>query len=213
MKTSQTHHPINRSLPSPGTTFEITKRLIDIAGSSFGLLMLLPVLVFCGLWIRLVDGGPVFYSQLRVGTDGWLFKIYKFRTMKMNAEKPGSAQWAAKRDPRVLWGCNWMRHSHVDELPQLWNILKGDMSLVGPRPERPEMFEQLRKDIPGIELRLAGRPGLTGLAQVKHGYTNDLAGARRKVAFDLRYLRRRSVANDLKLLLATFPKVWDQAAL
>jgi lipopolysaccharide/colanic/teichoic acid biosynthesis glycosyltransferase len=133
--------------------------------------------------------------------------------MKMNAEKPGSAQWAAKCDPRVLWGCNWMRHSHVDELPQLWNILKGDMSLVGPRPERPEMFEQLRKDIPGIELRLAGRPGLTGLAQVKHGYTNDLAGARRKIAFDLRYLRRRSVFSDLKLLLATFPKVWDQAAL
>ena len=106
-----------------------------------------------------------------------------------------------------------MRRSHVDELPQLWNILRGDMSLVGPRPERPEMFEQLRKDIPGIELRLAGRPGLTGLAQVKHGYTNDLAGARRKIAFDLRYLRRRSVFSDLKLLLATFPKVWDQAAL
>lgn len=213
MKTSQRNNSVGRTLKSPGALFEVTKRLMDIGGSAVGLLVLLPLLAFCAVWIRLVDGGPVFYSQWRVGTDGWLFKIYKFRTMGMNAEKPGSAQWAAKSDPRVLWGCNWMRRSHVDELPQLWNILKGDMSLVGPRPERPEMVEQLRKDIPAIELRLAGRPGLTGLAQVKHGYTNDLAGARRKVAFDLRYLRRRSVLSDLKLLLATFPKVWDQAAL
>jgi lipopolysaccharide/colanic/teichoic acid biosynthesis glycosyltransferase len=213
MKTSQPLSLSNRSLQSPGVFFEMSKRLIDICGSVVGILVLLPVLCFCALWIRLVDGGPVFYSQWRVGSDGWLFKIYKFRTMGMNAEKPGSAQWASKRDPRVLFGCNIMRRSHVDELPQLWNILKGDMSLVGPRPERPEMFEQLRKDIPGIERRLAGRPGLTGLAQIKHGYTNDLAGARRKVAFDLRYLRHRSVLSDVKLLLATFPKVWDQAAL
>ena len=210
---SQTKTQPNSSLQSPGARFELCKRLIDIVGSGVGILVLSPLLVLCAIWIRLMDGGPVFYSQWRVGSNGWLFKIYKFRTMKINAERPGLAQWAAQQDPRVLKGCNWMRRSHVDELPQLWNILKGDMSLVGPRPERPEMFEQLRRDIPGIELRLAGRPGLTGLAQVRHGYTNDLAGARRKVAFDLRYLRRRSVFNDLKLLLATFPKVWDQAAL
>ena len=213
MNASQTQNQPNSSLQSPGVCFELCKRLIDIVGSGVGMLVLSPLWVLCAIWIRLVDGGPVFYSQWRVGSNGWLFKIYKFRTMKNNAERPGSAQWAAQQDPRVLKGCNWMRRSHVDELPQLWNILKGEMSLVGPRPERPEMFEQLRRDIPGIELRLAGRPGLTGLAQVRHGYTNDLAGARRKVAFDLRYLRRRSVFNDLKLLLATFPKVWDQAAL
>lgn len=213
MNVNQTQKKADTLLQSPGVFFEFSKRFIDVAGSGFGMLAILPLLGFCALWIRLVDGGPVFYSQWRVGTNGWLFKIYKFRTMRINAEKPGSAQWASKRDPRVLWGCNWMRRSHVDELPQLWNILRGDMSLVGPRPERPEMFEELRRNIPSIELRLVGRPGLTGLAQVKHGYTNDLAGARRKVAFDLRYLRRRSIFNDVKLLLATFPKVWDQAAL
>ena len=208
----QQHNQAKSSLKSPGPLFEAFKRAIDITAAVCGVVVLGPLLIGCAVWIKLVDGGPVFYSQWRVGTDGWLFKIYKFRTMRIDAEK-GGAQWAAQSDPRVLRGCNWMRRSHVDELPQLWNILIGEMSLVGPRPERPEMTEELRKEIPGIEKRLAGRPGLTGLAQVRHGYTNDIAGARQKIAYDLRYLRSRSVSEDLRLVLQTVPKVWDRAAL
>jgi len=200
------------SLQSPGRAFEMFKRLVDITAALAGFVVLGPLLIGCAAWIKLVDGGPVLYSQWRVGHNGWLFRIHKFRTMRIDAEQ-GGAQWAAQQDPRVLKGCNWMRRSHVDELPQLWNILTGDMSLVGPRPERPEMTEQLRRDIPRIERRLAGRPGLTGLAQVRHGYTNDLAGARQKIAYDLRYLRHRSLLRDLRLVVMTVPKVWDNAAL
>lgn len=200
------------SLRTPGVAFELAKRLIDIAGSFAAGVACLPVLIFCALWIKAMDGGPVLYTQWRVGQDGWLFRIYKFRTMTQNAEAAG-IQWAQRQDPRVLRGCSWMRRSHVDELPQLWNILIGDMSLVGPRPERPEMTEQLRRDIPRIERRLAARPGLTGLAQLRNGYTNDIAGSRRKIAWDLRYLRQRTITGDVLLMLQTIPKFWDKAAL
>lgn len=176
-----------------------------------GLLTLAPVLLGCAVWIKLTDGGPVMYRQWRVGRNGRLFRIYKFRTMTVQAER-GAACFATKDDPRVLAGCRWMRTSHVDELPQLLNILAGHMSLVGPRPERPEVFAQMRVPLPGIERRLATRPGLTGLAQVLNGYTNDLPGMRRKLALDLRYLRRQSLMNDLRLMFQTFPKFWDRAA-
>lgn len=189
------------------------KRMIDIVGAACGLALLSPVMLLSMLWIRMQDGGPALYRQWRVGQDGWLFQIYKFRTMRLDAEKPGKAQFASQNDPRILTGCAWMRRSHVDELPQLWNILIGEMSLVGPRPERPEMLEQLRRDIPRIERRLIAKPGLTGLAQLRHGYTNDIAGARRKVAFDLRYLRQQSILAEVRLVLATIPRVWDRAAL
>ena len=106
-----------------------------------------------------------------------------------------------------------MRRSHVDELPQLWNILLGQMSLVGPRPERPEMIEKLRQTIPRIEKRLVGLPGLTGLAQIRNGYTNDLKGARLKMAHDLRYLRSRSFWSEVGLLLQTAPKLWDRSGI
>ena len=152
------------------------------------------------------------YCQWRVGRDGWLFRIYKLRTMRSNAEE-GGARYARAHDQRVLPGCRWMRRSHVDELPQLWNILLGEMSLIGPRPERPEMLERLRPMIPRIDVRHAGRPGLTGLAQVTNGYTNDLQGARCKLAHDLRYLRSHSILGEIKLLLRTTSKVWDRAAM
>jgi len=193
--------------------FERIKRGVDILAALLGLVCGAPLVLSCALWIRLIDGGPALYRQWRVGRGGWLFRIYKLRTMRLDAEAPGIAQFARDADPRVLPGCGWMRKSHVDELPQLWNILKGQMSLVGPRPERPEMIEELRDAIPRIERRLATRPGLTGLAQIKNGYTNDLAGARRKQAYDLKYLRRQSVLQDIRLVLQTIPKVWDQAAL
>ena len=133
--------------------------------------------------------------------------------MTTDAERDGEAQFACSGDSRVLTGCLWMRKSHVDELPQLWNILKGQMSLVGPRPERPEIIERLRRSMPKIERRLIAKPGLTGLAQIRNGYTSDTTGARKKLAYDLRYLRRRNMWQELLLLLGTVPKVWDQGAM
>lgn len=186
---------------------------MDFVVSLLLLVMLLPVLAICVLWIKSVDNGPAFYSQWRVGHNGWLFRIYKLRTMRSDAERDGRARFSSQNDPRILPGCAWMRKSHVDELPQLWNILTGDMSLVGPRPERPEIMDDLRTKLPGIDRRLAGLPGLTGLAQLRNGYTNDLAGMRRKLAFDLRYLRTRSLLGELRLILGTVPRLWDRSAL
>lgn len=203
--------PAYRSIRQPGVGFEACKRVLDIIASLAGLVALSPVMLLCVIWIKSVDGGPVLYRQWRVGRDGWLFKIYKFRTMSLDAEREG-VQCATGSDPRVLPGCQWVRKSHVDELPQLINILLGQMSLVGPRPERPEIIEELRADLPGIERRLAVAPGLTGLAQVRNGYSNDVQGMRRKLAYDLRYLRSRSLVRDAKLILETIPRVWDPTA-
>lgn len=208
---SQTaRRPRGRAL-SPA--YRIAKRGLDVVGGLVAGLLCGPLLGLCAIWVLLADGRPIFYSQWRVGHNGLLFRIHKLRTMHQQAEGDGRACFASDADPRILRGCAWMRKTHADELPQLWNILRGHMSLVGPRPERPEMIEQLRRDIPGIERRLRAKPGLTGLAQVRNGYTNDVAGTRRKLAFDLRYLRRPSVWNDVRLIVATVPKVWDHAAL
>ena len=189
----------------------MTKRSLDILLSSFLSVAMSPLLMGCAFWIGVICREGVIYSQWRVGRNGYLFRVYKLRTMRSDAERHG-VRYADRRDNRILPGCRWMRISHVDELPQLWNILKGDMSLVGPRPERPEMFEALRDTAPGFERRLAAAPGLTGPAQLHVGYTNDAAGARRKLAWDLRYLRRRSVRRDAELLLRTVPKIWDTTA-
>lgn len=197
----------------PGLAYRVFKRMLDITAAMAGLALLAPLLLGCAAWIKWCDGGPVLYTQWRVGRYGWLFRIYKLRTMTQNAEEPGGARFASTDDHRILPGCGWMRRSHVDELPQLWNILIGEMSLVGPRPERPEMFEQLCRAMPRFQQRLTTPPGLTGLAQVMNGYTNDTAGARRKLAYDLCYLKRRGIIEEIRLVLATLPKVWDHAAL
>lgn len=202
-----------RRAQASGGASAVVKRAMDIAGASLGLVALSPLLLACAAWVRFVDRGPVFYRQWRVGRDGWMFRIVKLRTMRRNAETIGDARFAADGDPRILPGCSWMRRSHVDELPQLWNILIGHMSLVGPRPERPEMIEMLRPEIPRIDRRLEVKPGLTGLAQIRNGYSNDVPGARRKLAWDLRYLRRQSLWTDLRLMLQTLPRLWDHAAL
>ncbi|MCC7147462.1 MAG: sugar transferase [Phycisphaeraceae bacterium] len=197
----------------PSLTFLLFKRALDFTGAWLGILLTAPVTIFCALWILAMDGRPVLYSQWRVGQDGWLFRIHKFRTMAKDAERGGEAKFAIAGDPRIIPGCAWMRKSHADELPQLWNILRGKMSLVGPRPERPEIIAQMRTQVPGLERRLAGRPGLTGLAQIRNGYSNDVRGLRRKLAYDIRYLRRPSVWADLRLLLQTLPRLWDQMAM
>jgi len=204
---------MNREIEQPGAAYLACKRMLDVAGALVGLLFAAPLLIACAAWIHAMDRGPVLYTQWRVGRDGWLFRIYKLRTMLQDAEKPGDAKFAISDDDRIIRGCSWMRRTHIDELPQLWNILIGDMSIVGPRPERPEMYDKLTAAMPQFEERLAGKPGLTGLAQVRNGYTNDIEGARRKLAFDLAYLRQPSILGDLKLILATAPCVWDEAAL
>lgn len=130
------------------------------------------------------------------------FVLYKFRTMRLDAEKAG-AQFATKGDPRVTPFGRFLRKTRLDELPQLWNVLRGEMSMVGPRPERPEFIGQLSSDIPDYLLRLGIKPGLTGLAQVVNGYDNDLAGFRRKVAYDLLYARQRGIWTDIKIMLRT----------
>jgi len=197
----------------PDWGYQCFKRTLDITAGVLGLILCTPVMVLAGIWIKLVDGGPILYQQWRVGRRGWLFQIYKLRTMSVDAESDGQARLAQRSDPRVILGGKWLRKSHIDELPQLWNILIGQMSLVGPRPERPEILDWLKRSIPKIEQRLTIKPGLTGLAQVRNGYSNDVTGARNKLAQDLRYLRHQGIVQDLRLLLATIPKIWDRAAL
>ena len=198
-------------IASPGRGFEIAKRLLDLFGSLAALLLFSPLLLISAAWVKFADGGPVFYRQWRVGRDGRLFKIWKLRTMRTDAEKNGP-QFATTNDPRIIRGCGWMRTSHIDELPQLLNVVLGQMSLVGPRPERPEFIDQLRSELPGVDRRLAAAPGITGLAQIVNGYTNDLDGMRRKLDLDLRYLEQRSIALDLRLIVKTFPRFWDRSA-
>jgi lipopolysaccharide/colanic/teichoic acid biosynthesis glycosyltransferase len=195
----------------PTAAYPLLKRVFDFSGAAIALTLLSPVLAICALWIKLVDGGPVIYRQWRTGRNGWLFVIYKFRTMRLDAEKQG-ARFASADDARIIPGCGWMRRSHVDELPQLFNILKGEMSLVGPRPERPEMIERLRPEIPDFDARLDATPGLTGLAQVASGYSNDTEGMRHKLRYDLAYLRRRSLLADVHVVVKTVPKFWDHTA-
>ena len=200
------------TLTVPGVGFVLFKRAVDIVGALVGLVLTTPLMRTCTAWTKIVDPGPVLYRQWRVEHHGWLFPMYKLRTMRQNAEQEG-AQFTQANARRILPGCSWMRRTHADELPQFGNILRRHMSLVGPRPERPEMVEQLRPEIPSIDFRHIGRPGLTGLAQLVNGYTNDLNGARRKVACDLRYLRHRSILGEIKLLIRTVPRVWDRSAM
>jgi len=155
------------------------------------------------LLLKLTSRGPVLYSQIRLGLNGRPFTIYKIRTMVHNCEKSSGACWSPPSDPRVTpLGCI-LRATHLDELPQLWNILRGDMSLVGPRPERPEFVPALERAIPNYRGRLLVRPGITGLAQVQLPPDSDIPGVRRKVAHDLYYIRHFSWWLDLRILACT----------
>lgn len=193
--------------------FRIFKELLDLIGGAVAFLVFLPVILLCMALIKLWDpAGPVLYRQVRVGLNGRLFTIYKLRTMYVDSEAHGRAVRAGQDDPRVIPVCRWMRRSHVDELPQLVNILRGEMSLVGPRPERPELFEELNRVVPDFERRLAVKPGLTGMAQIYNGYDTDTESVRRKLQFDLHYIEHMSLWLELKLLFATFAKFRDPGA-
>jgi len=192
--------------------FELAKEVLDILLGAIALVLCLPLLVVCGLIVKLSSRGPVLFSQVRAGKDGRPFRMFKLRTMRTDAEAGSGAVWAADRDPRVIPACRWMRRSHVDELPQLLSVIKGEMSLVGPRPERPEILAELEKVYPDVRKRLAVRPGITGLAQIRNGYDTSVEAFRKKLAADLEYIEHQSWANELKILAATFAKLRDKAA-
>ncbi len=193
--------------------FKLFKELMDLIGGAIAMIVFLPVMLVCAVMIKLSDpAGPVLYRQVRVGYEGRLFTIYKLRSMYVDAESRGGAQWAGEDDPRVIPLCRWMRKSHVDELPQLFNILKGEMSLVGPRPERPELFEDLTSYLPRYEERLTVKPGLTGLAQIYNGYDTDMESVRRKLEYDLQYIENMNLGLEVKLLFATVAKFRDEGA-
>lgn len=188
-----------------GLTIEqqFIKRIIDIIGSLAAVIVTLPFFLVIGICIKATDGGPVFYTQTRLTKDGKPFKIYKFRTMVQNAEKDGVARLAAKGDPRILPVGRLLRATRLDELPQIFNILKGEMSIVGPRPERPELVEEFTRDIPEFPNRMKVKAGLTGYAQVYGKYNTTPYD---KLKFDLMYIRKYSVWLDLKLIIMT-PKI------
>jgi len=185
------------------SSYDAGKRIMDIMVALVGLLVSLPLWPLIALAIWIESGRPLLFTQLRVGQFGRLFTIYKFRTMRSNAEKDG-ARWAAANDDRVTRVGRILRRSRLDELPQLVNILLGDMSLVGPRPERPVFVRQLERLLPHYRLRHLVKPGLTGWAQIHYGYGASVADAHRKLCYDLYYLKHRSLDLDLAILIRTF---------
>ncbi len=183
------------------------KRFLDLWTAGFLLLLASPAILLAALLIHLDSAGPVFYTQERVGKNGKAFRIYKFRSMRVDAEEHG-AQWAAGRDARVTRVGRWLRLYRIDELPQLWNVLKGDMSIVGPRPERPEFISLLEQDVPYYSLRHYVKPGITGWAQVTFRYGASTEDALTKLEADVYYIKNMSLLLDLKILLKTIGVVF-----
>jgi sugar transferase (PEP-CTERM system associated) len=181
---------------------QIARRIVSTLTAAAGLLLFLPFFPIVALMVRLSSPGPIFFRQTRVGLGGRNFTVYKFRTMRQDAEVEG-ARWASKNDPRVTPIGMFMRKIRLDEVPQLWNVLRGDMGFVGPRPERPEFVPWLSEQIPYFDLRHMIRPGLTGWAQVRYGYGATLAESREKLEFDLYYIKHMSLGLDLLIMFET----------
>ncbi|MFA5088167.1 MAG: sugar transferase [Candidatus Omnitrophota bacterium] len=183
--------------------FRQFKRGIDIVFALAGLVLVCPLMAFVAILIKIVSPGPVFFKQERVGHKGKIFEIYKMRTMKVDAEKNTGPIWAERNDPRLIKFGKTLRNLHVDELPQLLNVLKGDMSLIGPRPERPVFVEKLSCQIGDYKKRINVKPGITGLAQVRHHYDETIKDVRKKVKLDLLYIREMCFVADLRILWLT----------
>lgn len=179
------------------------KRIMDLVLAVTSLVLLFPLMVAVALAVRLDSPGPIIYRQIRVGRHGKPFSMLKFRSMSPDAERDGQARWASRGDDRITRVGRLFRRFRLDELPQLVNVLRGDMSLVGPRPERPEFVKQLAAAIPAYELRHVLRPGLTGWAQINYPYGASIEDARRKLGFDLYYIRESGVGIDLFILART----------
>ncbi len=207
----------------PAKRSEFLNRLLNVLIALMALVILAPVMLLIALAIKLTSQGRVFYVQDRVGVDrrrravqpgqdrrranvgGRPFRILKFRSMRNDAEAGTGAVWAKKQDPRVTPVGNFLRTTRLDELPQLINVVLGDMNIVGPRPERPSIFAELRQNIDGYQLRQQARPGITGWAQINHSYDTSIEDVRVKIQLDLEYLARQSLAEDLKIMMRTLP--------
>ena len=200
------------------------KRALDLTSASFGILILAPVCLLIAIAVKLDTSGPIFYTQERVGINrrrprrsayapgkerrkadafGRPFKIYKFRSMVVDAERHTGPVWAAAKDSRITRVGRFLRRTRLDETPQLWNVLRGDMSLVGPRPERPTFVQSLSATFPDYPKRCSALPGITGLAQVKSRYDTSVENVNRKLQYDLYYLKNGRLLLDLKIMAAT----------
>jgi lipopolysaccharide/colanic/teichoic acid biosynthesis glycosyltransferase len=201
---------------------EAAIRVVNVIIALIGLVAASPLMVVVALFVKLTSCGPVLYSQTRVGVDrrykrsdtdgrrvhdqgGKPFEMYKFRSMVIDSEADGRAVWAERKDPRATPIGRVLRRTRLDELPQLYNVIRGDMNIVGPRPERPTIFAELRQNIPQYHMRQRVRPGITGWAQVNQPYDACIDDVRRKVSYDLEYIRRQSVLEDLRIMLMTLP--------
>jgi lipopolysaccharide/colanic/teichoic acid biosynthesis glycosyltransferase len=202
---------------------EWVHRSLNVGVATVAMVVLAPLAALIAVLVKLSSPGPIFYSQTRVGLDrrasrgdrhhtrreedlgGRVFTIYKFRSMRVDAEVPGEAVWAAKDDPRITAIGDLLRKTRLDELPQLWNVLRGEMNVVGPRPERPSIFLSLRTKVENYHLRQRVKPGITGWAQINQAYDSCLDDVKNKVALDLEYINNRSVWLDLKIMSRTLP--------
>ncbi|MBP7055556.1 MAG: sugar transferase [Candidatus Omnitrophica bacterium] len=183
--------------------FQEFKRIFDVVSSAIGIVAVSPVIALTAVVVKTVSPGPVFFRQERVGLNGRLFDIYKIRTMRLDAEKATGPVWAQENDPRLIKFGKLIRKMHIDELPQLYNVLKGEMSIVGPRPERPVFVKELSNQIGDYAKRIQVKPGITGLAQVWHKYDETLQDVRKKVKYDLLYIREMCLMVDIRILMRT----------
>lgn len=187
--------------------YELTKRLIDIVGALVGLLIFIVLLPFLAFAVWVDTGSPVFYSQERLGKGGIRFKIFKFRSMHQDSEMDGGPYTTMENDPRVTRVGGFLRRSRLDELPQFWSVLRGEMSLVGPRAERPSLVKEYQKQIPFYRARLLVKPGLTGWAQINYGYVSSVTETVVKLEYDLYYIKHRRLAMDVSIILRTIGTV------
>lgn len=185
----------------------VAKRALDIVCATIGLILLAPVMALVAAAVKFTSKGPALYHQTRVGKDGHVFTVHKFRSMRADAEAGTGAVWAQASDPRITPIGGFLRRTRLDEVPQLWNVLKGDMSMVGPRPERPEFVAKLTEEIPFYGLRHTVRPGVTGWAQVSYTYGASVEDALEKLQYDLFYIKRMALAFDLFVLFSTVKTV------
>jgi len=187
--------------------YELMKRIMDILGAAIGLIVFIVTCPFLSLSVILDSGFPIFYSQPRLGRGGRLFNIYKYRSMRQDAEADGEAKTTLENDPRVTRVGNFLRKTRLDELPQFWNVLRGDMSLVGPRAEIPELVAEYQRQIPFYRARLLAKPGLTGWAQINYGYVASVTETSVKLEYDLYYIKHRTISMDVQIILRTIGTV------